>query len=81
MSRQEEILRIFHELEVHQVELEIQNDELRRSHAALEASKDRYFSFYDMAPVGYCTISEKGLILEANFTCAALLGVAQGSAY
>jgi PAS domain S-box-containing protein len=45
----------------------------------LDASRERYFDFYDMAPVGHCTVSEKGLILEANLTAAALFGVPPGT--
>ena len=60
----EEIRRMFHELRVHQIELEIQNAELRRTQAELESSRARYIDLYDLAPVGYCTISEKELILE-----------------
>ena len=72
-----------HALEVQQVELEMQNEELSQSQAALETSRLRYFDLYDLAPVGYCTLSEaganSGLILEANLTAATLLGVARGT--
>ena len=68
-----------YELRVHQIELEMQNEELRRAQAELDAARARYFDLYDLAPVGYCTLSEKGLILEANLTIATLLGVARSA--
>jgi|WetSurMetagenome_2_1015567.scaffolds.fasta_scaffold01301_13 two-component system, cell cycle sensor histidine kinase and response regulator CckA len=71
--------KLLHELRVHQIELEMQNEDLRQAQAELGASQARYFDLYDLAPVGFCTVSEKGLILEANLTAAGLLGVARGA--
>ncbi len=73
----EEANRMMHELHVHQIELEMQNEELRRVQAELDASRARYFDLYDLAPVGYCTLSENGLILETNLTAATLLGISR----
>ena len=75
----EEVRQMLHELRVHQIEMEMQNEELRQAQAELEASRVRYFDLYDLAPVGYCTLNEKGLILETNLTAATLLGVARGA--
>jgi two-component system cell cycle sensor histidine kinase/response regulator CckA len=74
----EEVKLILHELRVHQIELEMQNEELRTSQAELEAARARYFDLYELAPVGYFTISERGMILEANLTAAIMLDVHRG---
>lgn len=71
----EKIKETFHELHVHQVELEMQNVELLSAQADLEDAKARYFDLYDLAPVGYCIISEKGLVLESNLTLSTMLRV------
>jgi PAS domain S-box-containing protein len=74
----EEMRQVLHELRVHQIELTMQNEELRRAQVQIDAARERYFDLYNMAPVGYCTVSEKGLILEANLIAASMLGVARG---
>ncbi len=74
-----EARKVLHELRVHQIELEMQNEELRRAQQELEASRARYFDLYDLAPVGYCTLNEQGLILEANLTAGTMLGTARNA--
>ena len=63
------------ELQIHQIELEMQNEQLRQTQGELEAALTRYADFYDFAPVAYLTLDERGLILEANLTAAIMLGV------
>jgi len=69
----EEMQKNINELQVHQIELEMQNEELRRVQQELDRLRERYFDLFDLAPVGYCTLSNKGLILEANLATATLL--------
>ncbi len=69
-----ESLRLIHELEVHQIELELQNEELRRAWAEAEAANDKYIRLYDFAPSGYFTLSGKGEIIELNLSGARMLG-------
>ena len=71
----DEIRHILHELHVYQIELEMQNEELLKTEAALDYERKHYFELYDLAPVGYCTLNEEGLILQANLTSAKLLGL------
>jgi two-component system, cell cycle sensor histidine kinase and response regulator CckA len=73
----EEFQRVLHKMRVLQIELELQNEEFRTAQAEIEAERARYVELYDLAPLGYCTLSEKGLILEANLTAATLLGAAR----
>ncbi len=65
---------LMHELLVHKVDLEIQNEELRRANNAIEEARDRYLDLYEFAPVGYIAINRDGLIEEINLTASALLG-------
>jgi PAS domain-containing protein len=74
---------LLHELQVHQIELEMQNDELRRSEIALQEARDQYRKLYDsayhFAPVGYFTVSDSGLVLDLNLTAAGFLGLERKS--
>ncbi len=71
----EDTRSLAHELEVHQIELEMQNDELRRAHDELELLRAKYFDLFDLAPVGYAILGKQGLIQEANLTLMSRLGV------
>lgn len=68
------VAEVLHELHVHQLELEMQNEALHQTQLALEESRDSYIELYEFAPVGYITLSEKGLITQINLTGVTLLG-------
>ena len=74
----EDMQRTVHELRVHQVELEMQNEELRQTQKALNAARLHYADLYHQAPVGYCTVNDAGLVLEANLSATTLLGASRG---
>ena len=74
----DETRQALHELRVHQIELEMQNSELRSKQEELDAARARYFGLYELAPVGYVTISKQGLLIEANLTAATMLGMVRG---
>jgi PAS domain S-box-containing protein len=67
--------RLVHELQVHQIELEMQNDELQHARNEMEVGLEKYSDLYDFAPVGYLTLDREGTIQEANLTAASLLGI------
>jgi PAS domain S-box-containing protein len=66
--------QLLHELEVHHIELELQNEELRRTQAELEASRHEYLSLFDSAPVGFVIANAKGLVTRANRAAEEMLG-------
>ncbi|HJV65343.1 MAG TPA: ATP-binding protein [Geomonas sp.] len=67
--------RLLHELQVHQIELEVQNEEIMVARLEAEAAVERYADFYDFAPVGYLTLDADGIIRSANLTAATMLGI------
>ncbi len=75
ISQHKDVDEVIHELEVHQIELELQNEELREAQIKLDDSKLEYFDLYNLAPVGYYTLDTNGIILKVNLRGAAFLGV------
>jgi len=76
-SSPSETKQLLHELLVHQIELDMQNEELRSAQQQLEASQARYFDLYDLAPVGYLTLDDHRLIKECNLFAANMIGVSR----
>jgi two-component system CheB/CheR fusion protein len=73
----QDVQNLIQELQVHQIELQIQNEELLQAQAELAETRDRYQELYDFAPVGYLTLTEDLSVLEANFAAASLVGLAR----
>jgi len=69
-----DVKKLVHELQVHQIELEMQNEELKQAYETAEAALKKYTMLYDLAPMGYFTLSLDGTICDLNFTGAQMLG-------
>src|SRR5580765_565342 len=70
-----EVQQLVHELQVHQIELEMQNEELRRTQVELEEARDSYMDLYDFSPAGHLTWDTRGTVVEANLRAGTLLGI------
>lgn len=73
LAPETDILKVIHELQVHQIELEMQNDELFLAKERAELAEKKYTDLYESAPSGYLTLSMKGIIQELNYSAAHLL--------
>jgi PAS domain S-box-containing protein len=73
-----DVQKLIHELNIHQIELEMQNEELRRAQVEIEESRNRYSDLYDFSPIGYFNFDKTGLIMEVNLTGGDLLGIERG---
>lgn len=74
VSSEADMLKLIHELQVHQIELELQNEELTLANNMARAATEKYEELYDFAPSGYFTLSRQGTILEMNLCSAKMLG-------
>src|SRR5262245_13899150 len=68
---------LVHEIQVHQIELDMQNDELRRTQIELEAARDRYLDLYDFSPAGHLTLDTQSKVVEANVRAGILVGMSR----
>ena len=75
-----DVRAVLHELQVHQIELEMQNEELQRAHAEAREVSEKYYDLFDFAPVGYFLWDHEARILEVNLAGAALLGLTRQAA-
>jgi PAS domain S-box-containing protein len=73
-TNEQDLKKIIEELQIHQIELELQNEELIRTQQILEQTQRKYLDLYDYAPVGYITFDPNGIILEMNLTASSMLG-------
>lgn len=73
--RSKDLTQLVHELQVHQIELELQNEELRQTQTRLEENRVRYLNLYHNAPVGYIILSQAGMVKESNATFANMVGL------
>ena len=78
-ARPADLERLIHELEVHQIELEMQNEELQSAQQVIAESREKYVDLYDFAPVGYFSFDRNGVITEANLTGASMVGIERAS--
>ena len=74
-TRPDEFKKILHELNVYQIELEMQNEQLRRTQFEIEEQRDKYTNLYDFSPVAYLTLNNNSLIIEANLTACKLFDI------
>jgi len=73
-DKEANVQKLLHELQVHQIELEMQNEELKQAYEISEAALKKYTLLYDFAPMGYITLDANGSICDLNFTAAEMLG-------
>jgi PAS domain S-box-containing protein len=76
-----DLASLLHELRVHEIELELQNEDLRRAQIELEQSRSRYLELFEFAPVGYCTLGADGRLIDANIMAATLFGLTRAELY
>jgi len=74
LAQEADAKKLLHELQVHQIELEMQNEELRQAYETAETALKKYTMLYDLAPLGYLTLESDGTIAELNFTAVDMLG-------